>query len=68
MGILFGAVIGIKKKVDGNSKQISINKNTIRKKIIQPIIGSNPKEILQTRLAKGEITLDEYDQLISKLD
>jgi uncharacterized membrane protein len=68
MGILFGAVIGIKKKVDGNSKQISINKNTIRKKIIQPIIGSNPKEILQTRLAKGEITLDEYNQLISKLD
>lgn len=68
LGILFGAVIGIKKKVDGNSKQISINKDTIRKKIIQPIIGSNPKEILQTRLVKGEITLDEYDQLISKLD
>jgi hypothetical protein len=68
LGILFGAVIGIKKKVDGNSKQISINKNTIRKKIIQSIIGSNPKEILQTRLVKGEITLDEYDRLISKLD
>ncbi|WP_297472149.1 SHOCT domain-containing protein [Nitrosopumilus sp.] len=67
LGILFGAVIGIKKKVDGNSKQISINKNTI-KKIIQPIIGLNPKDILQTRLVKGEITLDEYDQIISKLD
>ncbi|AJW70877.1 SHOCT domain-containing protein [Nitrosopumilus adriaticus] len=68
IGILFGAVIGIKKKVDTNTKQISINKDTIRKKLIQPIIGSNPKEILQIRLAKGEITLEEYDKLKSKLN
>ena len=68
IGILFGAVIGIKKKVDTNTKQISINKDTIRKKLIQPIIGSNPKEILQIRLAKGEITLEEYDELKSKLN
>lgn len=66
--ILFGAVIGIKKKVDTNTKQISINKEVIRKKLIQPIIGSNPKEILQIRLAKGEINLEEYDELKSKLD
>lgn len=68
IGILFGAVIGIKKKVDTNTKQISINKDTIRKKLIQPIIGSNPKEILQIRLAKGEITLEDYDKLKSKLN
>ncbi len=68
IGILFGAVIGVKKKVDTNTKQISINKEVIRKKLIQPIIGSNPKEILQIRLAKGEINLEEYDELKSKLD
>ncbi|KAF6247833.1 hypothetical protein C6990_03580 [Nitrosopumilus sp. b3] len=68
IGILFGAVIGIKKKVDTNSKQISINKEVIRKKLIQPIIRSNPKEIIQIRLAKGEINLEEYDELKSKLD
>jgi len=31
LGILFGAVIGIKKKVDNNSKQISINRDVIKK-------------------------------------
>ncbi len=65
--ILFGAVYGIKRQVDNNSKRISINRETIRKKIIQPIIGSNPKDILQTRLAKGDITLEEYEKIKSKL-
>ncbi len=67
LGILFGAVYGIKRQVDGNSKRISINRETIRRKIIQPIIGSNPKDILQARLAKGEITLEEYEKIKSKL-
>ena len=68
LGILFGAVYGIKRKVDDNSNQISLNRETIRKRFIQPIIGSNPKEILQIRLAKGEITLEEYEKLKIKLD
>ena len=65
--ILFGAVYGIKRQVDNNSKRISINRETIRKKIIQPIIGSNPKDILQTRLAKGDITLEEYEKIRIKI-
>jgi len=65
---LFGAVYGVKRQVDSNSKQISLNKYTIRKKILNPILGLNPKEILQTRLAKGEITLEEYDKLKTKLN
>lgn len=67
LGILFGAVYGIKQKVDDNSKQISINKDTIRKKLIHPIIGDSPKNILQTRLAKGEITIEEFEKLSKKL-
>jgi hypothetical protein len=67
LGILFGAVYGVKRQVDNNSRQISINKDTIRRKIIHQIRGSNPKEIIQTRLAKGEITLEEYDKLKQKL-
>jgi len=66
--ILFGTVYGVKRNVDNNSRQISINRDTIRRKIIQPIIGSNPKEILQTRLAKGDITLEEYEKIKLKLD
>ena len=68
LGILFGGVFGVKKKADNNSKQISINRETIRKKIIHPIIGSSPKEILQTRLAKGDISLEEYEKLILKFN
>jgi len=67
LGVLFGAVYGVKRKVDDNSKLISINRETIRKKFIRPIIGSNPKDILQTRLAKGEITLEEYEKIKIKL-
>ena len=67
LGALFGAVYGVKRKVDDNSKRISINRETIRKKFIAPIIGSNPKDILQARLAKGEITLEEYEKIRLKL-
>jgi len=67
LAVLFGAVYGIKRKVDDNSKLISINRETIRKKLIRPIIGSNPKDILQTRLAKGEITLEDYEKIKLKL-
>jgi hypothetical protein len=45
-----------------------INKNTIRKKILNPIHGSSPKEIIQASLPKGKITLEEYDKLKSELD
>ncbi|HSG84429.1 MAG TPA: SHOCT domain-containing protein, partial [Nitrosopumilus sp.] len=68
LAVLFGAVYGVKRQVDSNSRQISINKETIREKIIRPIRGSTPKEIIQTRLAKGEISLEEYEQLKSKLN
>lgn len=66
LGILFGAVYGIKQKANDNSRQISINRDTIRKKIIHPIIGDSPKDILQTRLAKGEITVEEFESLSEK--
>jgi len=67
LGILFGAVYGVKRKVDNNSRQILINKDTIRKKIIKPIMGTSPLDILQTRLAKGEISLEEFENLEKKL-
>ncbi|MGY5151694.1 MAG: SHOCT domain-containing protein [Candidatus Nitrosopumilus sp. bin_6a] len=67
LGILFGAVYGVKRQADNNSRQISINRNSIRiPKIIHHKF--DPKEILETRLVKGEITLEEYEKLKSKLD
>ena len=68
LGTLFGSVYLVKRQADSNTRQILLNKNIIRKKILDPILRSNPKEIIQTRLAKGEITFEEYDRLKSKLD
>jgi hypothetical protein len=69
LGILFGAVYGVKRQADSNSRQIQINRNSIKiPKIGNPITSSNPKEILQKRLVRGEITLEEYNQLEKKLD
>jgi hypothetical protein len=65
--VLFGAVYGIKRKVDTNSRHIVLNKDLIRRKIISSISSSNPSAIIQTRLAKGEITLEEYEELRQKL-
>ena len=67
LGILFGAVYGVKRKVDHNSKQISLNRNILQKKIIRPLIGSDSHEILKTRLAKGQISIQEYEKLKSKI-
>jgi hypothetical protein len=68
LAVLFGVVYGIKKKVDVNSNHISLNRDIIRRKIISPIIDSNPIGIIQTRLAKGEISIEEYEKLKQKLD
>ena len=67
LGILFGAVYGIKRKVNDNTRQISINKETIKNKIIKPITRTNPLEVLQMRLVKGEISLEEFEMLEKKL-
>ena len=67
LGILFGAVYGVKRKVDHNSKQISLNRNILQKKIIRPLIGNDPQTILKTRLAKGQISIQEYEKLKSKI-
>lgn len=68
LGILFGAVYGVKKKVNDNTRQISINKETIKNKIIKPITRSNPLEIIQIRLARGDITIEEFERLEGKLN
>jgi len=67
LGILFRAVYGIKRKINDNTRQISINKETIKNKIIEPITRTNLLEILQTRLAKGEITIEQFERLEKKL-
>lgn len=67
LGILFGAVYGIKRKVNDNTRQISINKESIKNKIMKPISRTTPLQILQIRLAKGDITLEEFEKLENKL-
>jgi len=51
-----------------NNSTFSLNRDTIRRKIFSPIINSNPIGIIQARLAKGEITIREYEKLKQKLE
>ncbi|RMW40167.1 MAG: SHOCT domain-containing protein [Nitrosopumilus sp.] len=67
LGILFGAVWGIKRKVNDNSRQISINKESIKNKIIKPITRTTPLDILQKRLVRGEISVKEFEEIRAKL-
>lgn len=68
LGILFAAVYGIKKKSDGQSKLISINKEMLKKRFSPSRKKTNPRKIIQVRLANGEITVDEYEKLKNILD
>ena len=68
LAVLFGSVYVIKRKIDGNSKRISLNPNIIRRKIIASFFNSDTTGIIQTRLAKGEISIEEYENLKQKLD
>jgi len=66
--VLFGAVYGIKRKVDTNSKNISENRVSIRKKMFGSILGMGPEDIIKNRLAYGEITVTEYNNLRKTLE
>lgn len=86
LGILFGAVYGVKRKVDSNSQQIIENKNDIQKQVNKNSdqISQNrfwlknklmnfkkrhaPIEVIKDRLAKGEISVDQYYQLVGALE
>jgi|GEM_PF-2121401 len=63
LGILFAAVYGIKKKSDSQTKLIPINKEMFKKRFSPLSSKTNLTKILQIRLAKGEITIDEYEGL-----
>ena len=85
LGILFGAVYGVKRRVDNNSVQIAENKKNIEKKVsnnseqipqnrfwlkkklmsLKP--NGEPVSVIKERLAKGEITVDEYYKLLRAL-
>ena len=85
LGILFGAVYGVKRRVDTNTLQIAENKTKIEKKVVNNTeqISQNrfwlkkklmslkftdePVNVIKERLAKGEITVDEYYKLLKAL-
>ncbi|MFB5630131.1 MAG: hypothetical protein ACE5RN_00915 [Nitrosopumilaceae archaeon] len=85
LGILFGAVYGVKRKVDSNTEQILKNKSILQKKVESNTeqISQNsfwlkkklmnlkqnddPVKVIKDRLAKGEITVNEYYKLLKAL-
>ena len=85
LGILFGAVYGVKrrvdsntvliaenktkleKKVNNNSEQISQNRFWLKKKLMSLRSSDEPVTVIKERLAKGEITVDDYYKLLRAL-
>ncbi len=85
LGILFGAVYGVKRRVDSNTiqivenktkiekkvtnntEQISQNRFWIKKKLMSLKFSDEPVNVIKERLAKGEITVDEYYRLLRAL-
>ena len=85
LGILFGAVYGVKRRVDSNTEQITENKTKLekkvndnseqifqnrfwlKKKLMSLKFGGEPIVVIKERLAKGEITVDEYYKLLRAL-
>ena len=85
LGILFGAVYGVKRRVDTNTLQIAENKTKIekkdvnnteqisqnrfwlKKKLMSLKFTDEPVNVIKERLAKGEITVDEYYKLLRAL-
>ncbi len=85
LGVLFGAVYGVKRRVDSNTVQIAENKTKIEKKVsnnseqisqnrfwlkkkLMSLKSNNePVMVIKERLAKGEITVDEYYKLLRAL-
>ena len=67
LAVLFGAVYGIKLKVDNNTERISNNRETIKKKLLGNILHHDPLDMIRDRLAKGEIGVDEYAKVKNAL-
>ncbi len=85
LGVLFGAVYGVKRKVDSNSEQIEENKTKLenkvsnnseqisqnrfwlKKKIMNLKPSDEPVSVIKERLAKGEITVEQYYKLLRAL-
>lgn len=65
--VLFGFVFLIKRKIDGNGMKFSLKQKIIKQKIGSAFFYSNNLKIIQTRLAKGEISIEEYEHLKHKL-
>lgn len=63
LAILFGAIYGIKIKVDANSENISKNHESIKKKMLGALHWNNPEDLIKNRLARGEISVKEYSAL-----
>ncbi len=63
LAVLFTAVYGIKQRVDTNSENISNNRESIKKKMFGALLSKDPMNVVKNRLARGEITVDEYNQL-----
>ena len=58
----------IQVQVNRNAEQISQNRFWLKNKLMNLKKSTDPSRVIQERLAKGEISVDEYYQLLSALE
>jgi len=68
LGVLFGAVYGIKKKTENGIKRPKPKKEWFKKNIINFKTCNEPSNIIRSRLANGEISIDEFYSIRDALE
>jgi hypothetical protein len=65
--VLFGGVYVVKRRIDNNNKPVVLNKDLLKRKLFTSKNDQNLLSIIKSRLAKGEIAIEEYEELRQKL-
>lgn len=65
--VLLGAVYGVRSKFDGKININTKKPGLMKKKLFSPIMGQEPLDVIKNRLAKGEISVEEYASIRTAL-
>lgn len=63
LGVLFAAIYGIKRHAGKRSNKIFKNDDKEKTELFGSYLRHDPFEVIKSRLAQGEITIDEYYEL-----
>jgi putative membrane protein len=66
--VTVGVIVGIVGLVVWLVRRLSSNGSSATTLFTQPAVSQSPRDILQSRYARGEITRDQYQEILADLD